>query len=233
MTDLFKTESQRHVEDFKRFNEHQTNLESDLNHRLSQLDSAGVRITKLENLSEDIKNEIIDVKDYLNDLDNAKLNRVKFEERFLELYTDFRKTKIKADQVGDHAKTLENYCEKYIPLQVQNAISKTLHGYIGPTQKVRLEDYEVKVFADLHELILDDNGIPNLDQQREKIAEEINERLQYLQELYKERHLTMNDLANEKAADIDDSEIGSMKEEEEPKDEEDMVQMFKNQISSI
>lgn len=37
--DMFEQESTRHLDDFKRFNDHQSKLEKELDHRFSQLDS--------------------------------------------------------------------------------------------------------------------------------------------------------------------------------------------------
>jgi hypothetical protein len=84
---------------------------------------------------------------------------------------------------------MENYCEKYVPLQNQNAISEFLHGFVSPAQKVRLEDYEMEVYSKLHKLILDDNGEPHLEQVKESIIETVTIKLDELQALYKERHM--------------------------------------------
>ena len=69
------------------------------------------------------------------------------------------------------------------------SLSKTMNGFIGPTQKARLEDYEIEIFTDLHNIVLEDDGQPNLNDEKEKIVSEINEKLSKLQEIYKERHL--------------------------------------------
>lgn len=146
------------------------------------------------------------------------------------MYEDLRKAKIYSQELGDNVKALENYIEKYVPLQIQNALSKSLNGYVSPQQKIRLEDYEVKVFSELHDIILKDDGIPNIDEQREEITKEINLKLTYLQEVYQQRHLAFEAEQNQKEEDESD---GDANNQDEVVDEEDMVQIFKNQIAKI
>lgn len=187
--ELFESEGKRNYENFEKLNHHQSKLETLLDARLSILDISVVRITALENIANEIKDELKEINDFLIDLQNIKVDVKTFEEKTVEQYTDTRRLRIQVDDVTTQMKTLENFCEKYIPLQTQNAISKTMHGFIGPTQKARLEDYEIEIFTELHNVVLDDDGQPDLSDEKEKIINEINEKLAKLQEVYKERHL--------------------------------------------
>lgn len=83
-----------------------------------------------------------------------------------------------------------------MPLQTQNAISRTLYGFITPQQKVRLEDFEVGVFAELNNIILKDDGEPDIEKEKQNIIMEINIKLEELQRLYKERHLVTGTKGN-------------------------------------
>lgn len=186
---LFESEGKRNTENFEKLNDHQSKLEKIIDARLSILDTSVVRITALENIAAEIKDELKEINNFLIDLQNDKVDVTTFEQKMVEQYTDIRRLRIQVDDVTTQMKTLENFCEKYVPLQTQNAISKTLHGFISPTQKARLEDFEIEVFTELHNVVLGDNGEPDLGNEKEKIVNEINDKLQRLQEVYKERHL--------------------------------------------
>ena len=121
--DLFEKEGQRNYENFQKLNNHQSELEKILDTRLEILDSSIVRITALENISSEIKDELKEINEFLIDLQNTKVDIQTFEERSIELYTDTRKLRIQVDDTTTQMRTLENFWEKYIPLQTQNAIN--------------------------------------------------------------------------------------------------------------
>jgi len=211
------------ADDYIEFSARQSKIEQVVERRLSQLDSCQIRLTKEESMTEHFSKEISDLQTFCFDLQNNKVNKTKFEERSIDFYTDIRKLGIQVEKTEIEMKTLANFCEKYIPLQTQNAISTTLHGFMNSVQQARLEDYEFSKFGELHEIILDDDGEPHLDKRKESIIAEVNNKLIELKKLYKERHLVARTRA--------DSEIGD--EDEKPIDEEDIAEVIQKQIKEI
>ena len=63
---------------------------------------------------------------------------------------------------------VENFVEKYVPIRIQSQISKTIHSVIKeflPQCVERLEDYEQEVFGEMHQIVLEDDGMPDLHRQ--------------------------------------------------------------------
>ena len=68
----------------------------------------------------------------------------------------------KTETHENHFAMVENFVEKYVPVRIQSQISETLHA-IMPDQYVEpLDDFERGKFRDMHDAILDDDGIPDL-----------------------------------------------------------------------
>jgi len=57
---------------------------------------------------------------------------------------------------------VENFVEKYIPVRIQSQISETLQTVLPYKEIETLLKYEKDKFKDLHQTILDDDGIPDL-----------------------------------------------------------------------
>ncbi|KAM3138816.1 hypothetical protein pb186bvf_009019 [Paramecium bursaria] len=57
----------------------------------------------------------------------------------------------------------ENFIEKYMPLYIQGSISDTLHNTLDEQGLLKLAQYEEKRFTELHRIILEDDGKPNLE----------------------------------------------------------------------
>ncbi|EAS04241.2 hypothetical protein TTHERM_00298520 (macronuclear) [Tetrahymena thermophila SB210] len=84
----------------------------------------------------------------------------------------------KIEELMNKFKMVENYIEKYSSLYVQGQISDTLFSVLDKSSKRKLIQYEDKAFAAMNQVILNDDGIPNLNQ---KIEESIN----YLEKIVK------------------------------------------------
>ncbi|CAI2386923.1 unnamed protein product [Moneuplotes crassus] len=220
----FDKQVEKQAQDYIKFNERQTKLEKALDQRLIQLDSCLVKIAQEEALSEEFKKELNELNEYCFQLENDKLDKVTHEERVIDMYAEIRKLRIEVQQANSDVITLENFCEKYVPLQTQNLISKTLHGFLNEIQKSRLEDFEVGIFAKMHDNVLDDDGEPNLDKEKETIISEVNIKLEELKKLYQERHLEANFGGN---YDTDSDDPNKKKEEK------DIVEVFKEQIQAL
>ncbi|CAD8060498.1 unnamed protein product [Paramecium sonneborni] len=72
----------------------------------------------------------------------------------------------------------ENYLEKYFPLFLQGTISETLHNCLEDNNLYKLAKFEENKFTLLHSVILNDQGIPNLEKK-------INDSTQYIEKQLK------------------------------------------------
>lgn len=59
---------------------------------------------------------------------------------------------------------VENFVEKFIPVRIQSQISETLNECLKGMDQVldRLYTYEKGRLLEMHQVILDDDGVPNL-----------------------------------------------------------------------
>ena len=223
--DVFEKQAQKENADYIKFNDRQSELQIIIDQRLLQLDSYEIRLAKEENMTEEFKKDVKELNKFCFNLQQNKVNQVTFEERAIDLYTDIRKLRIQVDTSTVEMKNLENFIEKYVPLQTQNLISRTLHGYLNQVQKSRLEDYEFSVFAKLHNGIFEDNGKPDMEKEKSMIISEVNVKLSELQKLYKEKHINIK---SNKAIVEEDSD-----EPQEQVDEEDIAEVLQRQIKEI
>jgi len=70
--------------------------------------------------------------------------------------------KVDVDNHGNHFAMVENFVEKYVPIRIQSTISEVLTFILPLQDKEKLNDFEKKKFAELHQIILEDDGIPRL-----------------------------------------------------------------------
>lgn len=57
---------------------------------------------------------------------------------------------------------VENFVEKYIPIRIQSTISEALSAILPYKERLKQAEFDKKKFAELHQIILDDDGIPRL-----------------------------------------------------------------------
>ena len=82
-----------------------------------------------------------------------------------EVIEDLRK---QAENHGNHFAMVENFVEKYIPVRIQSQISETLQQVLPFKETQTLAQFEKVRFGEMHSIILEDEGFPNL---YEKIRE--------------------------------------------------------------
>ena len=75
------------------------------------------------------------------------------------------------DYFSNEFMRLENFIERYLPLKVQNQISHTLNYIIEPKNKWRLKDYEEQKFLELRDIMLEDKGLPDIEQECKSVIE--------------------------------------------------------------
>lgn len=76
----------------------------------------------------------------------------------------------------NHFAMVENFVEKFIPVRIQSQISETLNEALKGNDAVldRLYTYEKGRLLEMHQVILDDDGAPNLINQLRDIQFDIN-----------------------------------------------------------
>lgn len=68
---------------------------------------------------------------------------------------------------------VENFVEKYIPVRIQSQISETLQQVLPYKETQTLAAYEKLRFSEMHQIILDDDGYPNLFEKFKQIRFDI------------------------------------------------------------
>lgn len=68
---------------------------------------------------------------------------------------------------------VENFVEKYIPVRIQSQISETLQQVLPYKETQTLAAYEKLRFGEMHQIILDDDGYPNLFEKFKQIRFDI------------------------------------------------------------
>ena len=82
--------------------------------------------------------------------------------------------KTEAANHGNHFAMVENFIEKYIPVRIQSQISFTLQEVLPEKALGLLSEYEKARFKEMHTILLDDDGIPQLAEQLKEIRFDMN-----------------------------------------------------------
>ncbi|CAI2360570.1 unnamed protein product [Moneuplotes crassus] len=73
------------------------------------------------------------------------------------------------EEFSNNILTIENYTDKYVPINTHNAILEAFRNIMPPKFIQKLKEYEEKVFKATHKVILEDEGIGNLIQKKEEL----------------------------------------------------------------
>lgn len=75
---------------------------------------------------------------------------------------DIHELRYDSENHGNHFAMVENFVEKYIPIRIQSQISEALQLVLPFKEAQTLHAYEKDKFKELHQIILDDDGVPDL-----------------------------------------------------------------------
>lgn len=67
-----------------------------------------------------------------------------------------------SENYENHYALIENFVEKYVPIQIQQTISENLQYCMTDQMRKQFAPFEKKRTGELHEVILQDDGIPKL-----------------------------------------------------------------------
>lgn len=90
--------------------------------------------------------------DYLND---AKL-----------MNEDITHIRVGLEDLCSNLMTTDNYLDKYLPFRIQNFISETLENVLPQVQLEKLVRFDKAKYKHMHENIIKDDGISNLDKMK-------------------------------------------------------------------
>ena len=178
---------QKGADNFEKLNNRQSQLDEELAERFKQLDIQNVKIAQVERIMESYREEVNYLKGFWQDLDNNKTNQIEFLEHKIEFENQTRKIRVNHDNLVNRVTNLENFCDKYVPLIAQNVVCDTLTQVAGSKERKKLELYEQKVYMNLHKTILNDGGTPNLEEHRNVLLTQINDKLEILTRIINER----------------------------------------------
>lgn len=86
---------------------------------------------------------------------------------------DFKKDLIKAK---NQFQMIENFVDKYQPVRMQSLIGETLMNVLDVTGLEKLKAYERQIIGRMHDVILEDNGVPDLKAVKDQLVKSMNEK---------------------------------------------------------
>ena len=66
------------------------------------------------------------------------------------------------DKFDNEFKTVSNYIEKYLPIELQKLVNSTLERVLPNSGLEKLDAYKTFKLKELHGIILEDDGLTNL-----------------------------------------------------------------------
>eukprot|EP00826_Nyctotherus_ovalis_P004043 TRINITY_DN10838_c0_g2_i4.p1 TRINITY_DN10838_c0_g2~~TRINITY_DN10838_c0_g2_i4.p1 ORF type:complete len:138 (-),score=46.20 TRINITY_DN10838_c0_g2_i4:42-455(-) len=99
----------------------------------------------------------------INKLDNNKTEKKQFNVEMDRLRLDLNSVKNDLEENINRTATTENYLEKYLPLRIQNIISENIHYTFDPIVRKKFVEFEKLKYEKLNDVILKDDGKPNLN----------------------------------------------------------------------
>ena len=113
----------------------------------------------------------------VGELEATKLDAKKYgdKHKLTENLVDDMKKELAINE--NHLNMIENFIDKYLPIRVQSHLSEILGNLYekGTDQHIKLEEVEKRKFEDLYEVILADDGIPNLMGRIDNIMNQVKE----------------------------------------------------------
>lgn len=109
---------------------------------------------------------IHEVRTQINELKYRKLDSSIFQDSRRLIHFELDTLKRVSTNHENHFAMVENFVEKYVPIKTQTHISKTLHFVFQHTNMhealEQLDEYEDTTFAEMHQVVLEDEGMPDL-----------------------------------------------------------------------
>ena len=110
-------------------------------------------------------------------LEATKLDTKKFQDKhkLTENLVDEMKKELAINE--NHLNMIENFIDKYLPIRVQSHMSEVMGNLYekGTDEHIKLEEVEKRKFEELYEVILADDGIPNLMGRIDNIMNQVKE----------------------------------------------------------
>ncbi|CAI2385951.1 unnamed protein product [Moneuplotes crassus] len=181
--------NKRTNDSFKELNDRQAKLDEELAQRFKQLDVQKVMISKVSALQAVTALKCNHIKDLCIKLEADKVNFKTFLAHVGVYEEVTRRIKINHDKLSNKLVAAENFTDKYVPIMAQNVVCDTLTQIVNSKERKRLEVYEHKVYLQLHETLLKDEGSPDLDGHRDNILNQISNKLEILTKIINERKL--------------------------------------------
>ncbi|CAD8057633.1 unnamed protein product [Paramecium sonneborni] len=129
---------------------------------------------------------------------NLELLNKKFP-KLDELLSYDRSVKNELGLMNNKLKYFENYIEKYFPLFLQGTISDTLHNCLQENERFKLAQHEEIKFTELHRIIVNDDGNPNLDKKINEYTSFIEKQLKKNMSFLREQKINTNQVNSNQA----------------------------------
>lgn len=131
-------------------------------------------IVKLDNCMKEIKK-----------VDEAKTDKSETYSLIKEVQKDNRSEQIKAQKTADNLLTLENYCEKYLPIATLKLLQKIMRPLYDEETLEKMKKHCNRFLIEMQQHILDDMGKGSLFDNIEKINDEMSNRLKLRMDMTK------------------------------------------------
>lgn len=170
--------------ELERLSERMNSVDLSSSHSSTYIEINRGNINKLDALVGIVQSDIEKIRVEIGETNKLKLDERIFYENHKVVTETFSGFREEVDECKNGCKQVENFIEKYLPIKVQNQISETLAYVLMMKEKKKLEMFEKKKYGDLHFVVLEDQGYPNLEAEIKKIHEgminkEENLRIQY------------------------------------------------------
>ncbi|CDW75226.1 UNKNOWN [Stylonychia lemnae] len=124
-----------------------------------------------------LREQIFQMSQQIEVLDQTKLNVT----RFTECCDKFDKLMAKLDDVAVNQQnkliTIENYCEKYVPVKIQTIVMDNIKLFVNKETMQKLKSQENKIFHEITDQLLNDDGKGSIFNNIMKINEVLSKRL--------------------------------------------------------
>lgn len=85
----------------------------------------------------------------MNQLDQNKLSVVDFNEKYEEIMTLLNKEKVQNETNRDNIITLENYIERYIPMQILKTVGRVVRPVLEEPQRKDLDNETNRMYVEM------------------------------------------------------------------------------------
>lgn len=107
-------------------------------------------------------NSLLKLESRIELVNQVTVKEQKYKEEIERIEHSIKALEVKETDFINHLATIENYVEKYLPVQIQTQVGEATKAILPQRELKKFEDSQKKIFEKINQIILSDDGVPDI-----------------------------------------------------------------------